>query len=362
LEEKPVKNIASIAVQVTVWLMLFVCVASAQSAGASSRKTPSLTMDDLGKAASNQSGQGQAAQDYLALLPPSDVVLMVDAQVALRLLGGVNLMSSGDLRRLNASAELMQKLGEFMDKTGIDLRKISYVTGGFSLSRNSSGFNSGVLIVEGGQPDLEKLAAVLQKEKNALRKLTYQGRTLLTGSKNDEGAVALLDGGFIFGDQESVKSVLDAQAGVRPGFANALHRELLSEVSSSALMRFSAVLPDSLRESLVKNKTLASLSTISMLAGSVTLDSGVMIDLRARTSAPEEAAEASKTLNGLITLGRTLFGSDQKPESQLINQVLGEARINTQRNDITLSLHLPQSLIEQFRTLSSPSKRNVAEK
>ncbi|HWQ35596.1 MAG TPA: hypothetical protein VNQ79_22305 [Blastocatellia bacterium] len=376
------KTILSGVVCVVALLALLVSAASAQqadSAGAR-RRSPALTMDDLGsKAAPGQAAQanqpGAPQNEASALLPASDVILQIDARQVLKLL----LPQVGSM----APAELLKmkrQLDEFMNKTGIDPLKISGVAVGLSFSSASKA--SGAVIVQGIEPDMQKIAAALRAEKIVFKTQTYQSKTMLLGTpdgktlprmnltgaagKAEEVALAPLTGGLVLGDPASVKSVLDAEAGARPGFANALHSEMLAQVSPSAMIRFSAVIPDSFRQTLSQqDKSFSPFAAIRMLGGSFALDAaengGMALDLRARTSTAREAAQLKTALDGLVMLGKGFFSGGKDPMVQLLSQALDQVQINAQEADVTLSLSLPKAMLDRFRELSSSSKRNVAQ-
>ncbi|MFN7946796.1 MAG: hypothetical protein U0Z53_15700 [Blastocatellia bacterium] len=370
------KTTTSVAVRVIVLLVLLVGVVSAQQAGR--RKSPALTMDDLGnKNAPAQTSQTSAPQhETAALLPASDLIVHVDAQQVFRLL----LPQVGSM----APAELLKmkrQLDEFMAKTGIDPLKISSVTIGVSFNGSASKA-TGAVIVEGIQPDIQKIAAALRSEKIVFKTLTYQGQPMLVGAPNgktlprmnltasagkaDEMALAPLSSGLVLGDPASVKSVLDAQAGTRPAFANALHSEMLAQASPSAMIRFSAVIPDSFRQSLKQqDKSLSPFAAVSQLGGSFAFDAaengGMTLDLRARTTSAKDAEQLKTALNGLVLLGKGFIGGEKDPLMQLLSQVLDEVQINAQEADVTLSLSVSRSVMNRFRELATSTKRSVAE-
>lgn len=375
------KTILSGVVCVVAMLALFVSAASAQQADSAGgrRRAPALTMDDLG----SRNTPGQAAQsgapqsDASALLPASDVILQIDARQVLRLL----LPQVGSM----APAELLKmkrQLDEFMNKTGIDPLKISGVAVGLSFNGSSASRPSGAVIVQGIEPDMQKIATALRTEKIIFKTLTYQNKTMLLGTPDgktlprmnltgatgraEEMTLAPLTGGLVLGDPASVRSVLDAEAGARPGFANALHSEMLAQVSPSAMIRFSAVIPDSFRQTLSQqDKIFSPFAAIRMLGGSFALDAaengGMALDLRARTSTAREADQLKKALDGLVTLGRGFLSGEKDPMMQLLSQALDQVQINAQEADVTLSLSLPKAMLDRFRELSSSSKRNVAQ-
>ncbi|HZS04548.1 MAG TPA: hypothetical protein VFD58_06910 [Blastocatellia bacterium] len=375
------KPTTSAAMRVAALLVTLVCIASAQQSGAGKR-TPSLTMDNLGTyrqedQASRGSQTGVTHSDALSLLPPSDIVAVIDVRQALDLLlPKMNSIAPGELLKMKRA------LDEFMNKTGIDPTKITTATIGVDLSGGSTGKGSGAIIVQGIEPDFQKIAAFLRSEKITFRTLTHQGKTLLAGTidgkklsgmslptssstKAEEVALAPLDRGMVFGDVTSVKSVLDAQARARAGFPNALLVETLGQTSSAGLIRFSAAVPENFRQTLRKQGELAlPFAAVRTVAGSLSIDqadgASMTFDFKLRTSTADEAARLDAALKGFVALGKSSIASSQDAQAQLLGQFLDQVQITTEGNNVGLSLYLPKSLMDQFKERFSSSKRNIA--
>ncbi len=386
----------SAALRITTLLLLPVCAISAQQSqsgtGQGSRKTmPSMTMDDLGStstsagrnapgnlpAASAQAASATMQGDALSLLPASDVVAVIDVQQAITLLlPKMNELAPGELLKMK------RQLDEFMNKTGIDPLKITRVTLGFTIPQSSSSKASGAIIIQGIQPDPQKLMALLRAEKVPVKTISHQGQMLLVGTLDSktlsslksvapgsqEIALATLTGqGIVLGDLGSVKSVLDTVASGQPGFANALLGETLNQTNLSGLVRFSAALSDSFRQTLRQQGELgAPFATVRVLAGSLAVDpadgSSMTFDLRARTGTASEAAQLDTALKGLVALGKSFLGSGEEVQAQLFNQLLDQVKITNEDTDVTLSFYFPKSLMDRFKQAlpAASSKRNVA--
>ncbi|MFN0124608.1 MAG: hypothetical protein ACKV2V_29250 [Blastocatellia bacterium] len=319
-----------------------------------------------------------ARHPSLSLLPPSDIVVELDINRLMTLMmPKFTSMAPADMLKMK------QGLDELMTKTGIDLTKITSVTAGFSYEGGPAGKGSGAILVYGLQPDLTKIATLLRGQKVAVKLSAHQGIPLMTGNLDallrkqlgtgatpsaagQEMAMAYLgENGLAIGDLGSVKSVIESHTGARPGFANALHSETLERTAPGGLVRFSAVIPESMRQSMATpNSPGAAFAAINVISGAVDVDAAdgesVTIDLRARTGNAGEAATLQQQLGGFLTQGRALFSGKTDPNAAALSQVMDQIQINAEDREVSLSIYLPAALMRQFQERAKPSARRAA--
>lgn len=342
------------AISAAALMLFFVCACNAQQ-----RKTPQLTTDDV----AGRSTASAAADEPLMLLPPSDLILVVDVGRAFDAL-----MPKLKTMGMDEIAQVTKALDEFTSKTGIDPRTIKSAVIGVKIPDGDAKAGSGAVILQGLALDPQKLAAVAKTEGGEFKTLTHQGKTFYVASKakskadkptlagTNEIAFALLDQyGVVAGDVGSVKSVLDAQTGASKNWSNALLGEALRDIKSSGWIRFAGNLPASFSQEMQKmGDTLQPFATVKVLSGSIAFDasdgSAAAIDLRMRTSSADEASRLETHLKGLVVMGKTFLSDNKDPQTQAVNQMLDRIQIGAQATNVSLSISLPKELIESFST------------
>jgi len=366
------------AAWVAAIMLLCVCIAGAQQPEAGRKPAPQLTTDDV--APRGQAGVGMGGP--LALLPPSDLIAVLDVgRIFDTLLPKLREMAPGEV------AKMTKELDEFTSKTGVDPLKIRTAVIGVRLpDGNFKG--SGAVILQGLNLDPQKLAAVMKTSAGELKLLNHQGKPFFVVSRPKDKAQSgnlpglgveeiafapLGEQGLVIGDAGSVKSVLEAQAGSGKGGSNVLLGEALQETSPSGWIRFAANLSDGFRQELSKQgSALRPFASLKVLFGSLSFDgangSAAALDLKMRTSSPDEAAKLESHLKDLVVAGKTFFGDDKDPLMQAVNQVFDGVRITTQANDVSLALSLPKELLDRFSqpkktpTMSTDDKGRVTSK
>jgi hypothetical protein len=365
------KAIGVFTARVVVVMLLTFCAVGAQEAGP--KKTPQLTTDDIGASgrASAAPQTAMAASDTLALLPPSDVIAVVDVgRVFDSLLPRLREMAPSEIAKMTAA------LDEITRKTGVDLLQIKTAVIGIKIPEGSAKQGSGAVIVEGLELDPQKLAALMKAERAEFRTVSYQGKSFFVLSKPkgkttssagsnlgiNELALAPLDEQrTVIGDLASVRSVLEAQSGAGRGGANAVLAEALKDANPSGWIRFAANISDSFQQELRKQggpfQAFAAVRTIS---GSLAFDmeaSSAALDFRMRTSSAGEASQVETSLRGLVAMGKAFLSGDQDPKLRAVSQMLDGIQIGVQGSDVSLSISLQKELMD---LLNEPKKKAPA--
>lgn len=328
-----------------------------------------------------------AADEAVALLPKSDVVIVVDVN---RLLTEV--LPKVKTAWPQQSEKMVRELNEFMTeaaKTGVDFNKVKTVSIGLSMfSQNVTG----ALIVDGAALNaatMEAYAKSHQEEKAAVS--NYKGKTIYlynSDKKKDKdkdkdkakdkakesgdspiGALAaslpgnlnLMDANtaiaqldqtrVVIGDQAQVKTVIDTLTGGGTP-ANNLSAELsgaLKETSSGSFLRFAVNLPDSARQWMSDQEYVKDLAVMKMVFGTMDVSDDLSLTLEAklRTGSKAEATKLESTLNGFLAIGKMMLGSNEDPTMKLVTQLLSEIKIGAQTADVSLALKVPRALYEQ---------------
>jgi hypothetical protein len=306
--------------------------------------------------------------DEIALLPASDLIAVVN----------VNRFFGELLPKIKADApaeiaKATKEMEEFSAQTGIDLAKVKTAVIGVKLDGQSG---SGAAILQGLSFDAARIEATVKSKNGEFKTTDYKGRPIYTVKMKaaaqvadaaaaagvplrtgDEMNFAALDGQTaVAGDLAGVKSVLDAQSG-GGNQANAGLNTALKDTKASGLVRFAANLPESLRQGLSSQGDLfQQIAAIKMIFGSFDLagDMSAALDATLRTGSKDDATQLETGLKSLVFLGKSFLGGNQDPQMQAINQLLDQIKISAQTSDVSLSIMLPRTLMNQFTT---PAKK-----
>jgi hypothetical protein len=329
------------------------------------------------------------AVDPLAMLPASDVVLVIDqARIWNEALPKI---FSGDMTPLS---KITAELEQFKLKTGVDPRSISRIVVGArfvnpdSIGKNMDKKDVAVAVIAQGDFDPGVLIAAMRRDmKERVREQKHGGLTIYTidepGRSNasepdiEKVAVVVLDSNTVaFGDLVNVRATVDAKGG-----SNRLSPELmaLATRNTNALVSLAGNVPPSLSASLAPkgssgntdldatvNKFFAAVSSIKQMylyAGMTA--TGIEAQLGARFSSTEQAQ----------SLGDMLLGARQQYgvfiEDKMIRDLVNSLQITAQGDEVQLRGELPQTVItmmlrsakrkDESSSAASPAKATPAQ-
>jgi hypothetical protein len=325
-----------------------------------------------------------AADDSVALLPKSDVVVVID----------VNRLVNDIVPKVKQAwptdfAKVEKELTEGMAKAKVDIYKIKTLSIGLKLFGDTT---TGAMIVEGLPLTAEMTADTtsssykgktlyVEKPEAAKAKAAAAGKAKpATGAKaaaepsltnvaglagsvgnsllNQKTAfVQLDDARLAIGDESEVKTVIDALVG-SPNDNN-LGGDLaaaLKETSTTGLIRLAVNVPDSLRQMAAGEDFLKNLAVTKMVLGTVdiTSDLSLLLDAKLRTGSADDATKLHESLAALLGLGKMMLGGNQDPTMQMVTKLLDQIKLNLQAKDVALGLTVPR---EVFDLLMKPEPK-----
>jgi hypothetical protein len=329
---------------------------------AQSVEKKSTAVDPATASKASPAANAAAIDELIGLFPASDLIAVVDVGRAIN-----DLMPRLSDLGIGGPGKWAKELQEFTLRTGIDLAKARNAALGLKIPGSQA---IGAMIVNGLDLDDKKLEAALKAYNTEFKATEYKGKQIFNlvkqgnspsagrlSLKTDEMAVgALGQQKLVFGDLAVVKSVIDIQSGSAKGGISKEMASALNETRSSALARFALNLPEHLRqEALNQGDLFASVAAIKVILGTLDVgnDLSLALDLVMRTPSQKEAAELESGLKGLISLARG-FLSGGDPKLEVYGQLLDQLKIGSKINDVSLSLTMPRSLVDQL-TKKSPS-------
>jgi hypothetical protein len=307
------------------------------------------------------------ADELVAILPPSDLVAVLDAnRIFSELLPKLSELSAGGVDKL------ARRLATLKEKTGVDPTKIQGAVMGANMSSMTA---PGIVILQGIELDAKQIEALALEYKAEYKTSDYKGKTIYNiitkkpapsagpvSLKTDELAVASLGNQrTALGDLAMLKATIDGPASGGPGVGPELVRAL-GETRASALFRFAVNPPESMRSQLTDQGDLfKSIAGIKMILGTFDAanDLSLSLDALMRTASQNEATELETSLKGLLMLVKGIFGGGD-PKTDFIGPLLDQIKIGSKLNDVSLSISLPRSILEQLSKKATPAeKKNV---
>lgn len=309
-----------------------------------------------------------ASARLTAVLPASDAVAVFDSKR----------FFTDALPKILASnqpmlAEVLSKMAEMENRTGIDLRKFDQVAVGIAINRISptnidfdpvaianGDINSGALIavaklaskgayteekigertlyVFNAKNVLDKTAVTVHNSK--LNKIIEKG---LGGLMKDVAVAALDEKTLVLGSAKRVRETLAGTTRVSPEITSLLSAKV-NAVMSFGLKSFAGMavlLPfdnDALGEAV---------DSIQYMSGSIELNAGLTsLHMTAKTAKPEFANRLKDTLAGLQAFGNVAFANPKRPDQQVYGRLVKAATFTTRGNDVVFDLAVPQSDID----------------
>ncbi len=352
--------------------LMFSLVVSATGIGANAQAASqeAKSVSAAGAAADKPAATRSAAtanDELIALLPASDLIAVLDVNRAFNeLLPKLATITTGGLDKLAKAVQ------EFTQKTGLDPAKIQNAVFGFSLNGTQG---SGVIVIQGIDPDNQQIDALMKVFGAEYKTADYKGKAIYNiaskvkapeagplSVKTDEFALAALGQQRVaFGDLSVVKQVVDIQSGAAKGGVTQAMTGALKETRASALVRFALNIPENLRaEAANQGDLFKSVATVKLILGTfdVAGDFSLSLDAIIRTASQSDAAELENGLKGLVELIKGIFGGGSgDPATDFIGQLLDQLKIGSKLNDVSLSITLPRSLMDQLSKKAAPAEK-----
>jgi hypothetical protein len=317
----------------------------------------------LGLAETNE--KSAKANSLAMLLPSSDAALTFDSK---RFFGeALPQILSGNQPLLG---EVLAKVDEIKNKTGLDARQFDQVAVGINIKRtaaNQTDFEP--LILARGQFNAAGLVAVAKIASNGKYReekigektvyvfsaqetlAQYRGKTGNSMiAKVLEYVIKGLDRELALTSYDNNTLTLGSLARVREMFdaAPRLNGEVLNVIARkpNAVVNFAAKTPTGLAGILaLDNDELGkNLEAIRLISGSMSVAGGnTATALSVKTVDAAQAKGLKETLDGLQILGKAALGSSKRADQQVYARMVENAKIVQAGNEITLDLQVPQA-------------------
>ncbi len=300
----------------------------------------------------------------VAMLPASDGVVTLHVQRFFN--EALPAILSGNKGML---ADVIAKIDEMKQKTGIDVRSFEYVAAGIVL-KPAGGKQDDFepVVIARGNVDTDKLIAAAKtaangkyREERIGDKVIYIFRAKeiadankpantdpkvakwvdkFHGTMSEVAVSAISPNTIAFGKPERVRETIEAKTRVGSDLVELLNRKELAVVNMAAKMPtgLGAFLP------LDDDNLGKSLDSIRYVFGSMdTINGSALMNVTARTGKNADAQTLFETLDGLKAVGGMLLGGSKRPDQQLYARLINSAKLSKIGADVGLDLSIPQS-------------------
>ncbi len=323
-----------------------------------------LSAVGFGFAATEDNKKAKTANGLLALLPPSEAALTVDAK---RLFDeALPQILSGNQPMLT---EILSKFDEIKTRTGIDYKQFQQVAVGISsIKASETGYDFEPLVLARGQFNAAGLmttaktaAAGKYREEKIGERTVYifspqavidQNKGKISSSKfgdiigkmlvglNKEMALTTYDNNtLVIGSAARVREMFETKTRI--------NGEVLSLVSRkpNAIVNFGAQLPTGLSPFLeLDDDNLGkSLAGVRQLSGSMdVVDGNTVVAIAAKTAEPAQAKDLKETIAGFQSFAGILKGS-KREDQKIYGRMLENVKVAQTGSEVTLDLLVPQA-------------------
>jgi hypothetical protein len=306
----------------------------------------------------------------VSLLPASDGIAVFEAK---RFLGDAlpQILTANQ----PMLGQIMAKVSEIENRTGIDLRKFDTVAVGVAMREvKTKEVDFDTVAIASGDINAGALVAVAKlASKGTYREEQISGRTVfiftakevmlktssqtsnskiagmidkaLDGLTTKEIAITTLDKNtLVIGKLARVRETLEAKT--RP--SSDLTAKLMQN-SLSSVMSFAAKTPNGMSKFLpLDNDELGkNVDSIRFLSGSIDVAAaGMSLQVTAQTLKTEQADGLKSTLEGLQMFGKMILGNSKRTDQQVYGRMVKAAKFTSRANEVTLDLLVPQADID----------------
>jgi len=311
------------------------------------------------------------ATRLVSMLPASDGVAVFDSKRFLTQ-GLPSLLSANQ----PVLAEVMAKLNEMENRTGIDLRKFDQIAVGVAMKQitpkevdfepvviANGDINAGALLAvaklaSNGTYRVETIGThtvyvfsakdVMQKTaaKTTNSKIATIIDKALRGITKEVAVTALDKNTLVIGSLARVRATVEATSHVGADITGLL------TVKENAVMCFAFKTPSGGMSKMLpldNDEFGTNIDSIRYVSGSLDIEAtGTSVQMIARTAKPEQASDLKDTLDGLQVVGGAIFGGSKRPDQKLYGRLIKNAKFEARGTDVTLDLLIPQADIDQL--------------
>jgi len=253
-----------------------------------------------------------------------------------------------------------QDLQEFIAKTGVDPTKdVQYIV---AAARPGTGKGAGVAIAV-GTFNSGSIIAYINSKGTPIETAYKKGKVLMipesNGSTLEHGIAFLSNTEIAMGDLESLKQVLDIQAGDASGIDSTSLGTLIASLDPGEMFWFAGDATSVMAKTSATTPFAGNLSTIRTIYGTLDLTTAIMGKVTATTVDADSANKLVAVVNGFVALGT--LAAQSSNQTQDIKDLIAQIKIQATATDkdVNLTLNVPFDVLdklEQIRPQMAPRK------
>lgn len=311
----------------------------------------------------------------VSMLPASDAVMTFDVGRGFSEAFPFILSSKPDM--LN---KWMGKLGEFEQKSGIQLRSFDLVVAGMTVKQTGKGKYdmAPVMIARGSGSASAVIAAAKEAAGGKYKEESINGRTIFVfsfkeyaqkkaddaaakdpenkgmidkalGFASTEMAIMAIDGNTIAaGIPDRVREMAEGRSKIGKDVVDLLNKKPFG------VMNFAAKVPAGMSDFLpLDNDELgASIDAIQTAYGSMDIVAGEMqMGMTARTKQSAQAEQLYDTMEVMQSFGKMALGSSKRPDQQLYARLIERVKLSRNGSDVSFDISVPQADVDQLMAI-----------
>ena len=264
-----------------------------------------------------------------------------------------------------------QDLQDFIAKTGVDPTKdVQYI---IAAGRPGEGKGGGVAVVVGSRKfDTDKIMTfITTNTKTAPIETPYKkGKVIMIpesdGTKLEKGIAFLSDIEIAMGDLDSLKAVLDIQAGDAAGIDTTSLGALVTSLDPNEMFWFAGDPGAVMAKNPTGNPLVGNLSAIRSIYGTLDMSTAIVGNITATTADADSANKLVSVINGFVALGS--LAASQSNQSQEFKNLIGQIVINAKADinnekklyKVLVSLNVPFDVLgklEQAKSQFAPRSK-----
>jgi len=251
-------------------------------------------------------------------------------------------------------------LQDFIAKTGVDPQKdLDYILAAGRTANQTKG--EGVAIAVGNF-NTAAISTFINTKGAPIEVPYKKGKVLMIpesdGNKLEKGIAYLSEKEIALGDLESLKQVLDIQAGDAAGIDTTNLGQLLRSVDPQEMFWFAGDATAVMAKAPVNTPLGSNLSSLQTIFGTLDLAEVVNGKITARAKDSQSAKKLADVVRGFVALGQLAASNAQNGEfANLVGQIT--LQVDSTEDMVHVNLSFPASLIDQMDQLKSVRKKVV---